>query len=73
MNIILQFWPALLLVLIGSIVFFLIKFKFDQSDSKQDLSVYERKPYLFDVNSEFNLYKVLLELFGDKYFIFSAN
>jgi len=35
-----------------------------------DLSVYERKPFLFDTVSEFNLYKVLLELFGDKYHIF---
>jgi len=39
-------------------------------DIKPDLSVYEKKPYLFDTNSEFSLYKVLLELFGDKYFVF---
>ncbi|MFA5175625.1 MAG: DUF2726 domain-containing protein [Patescibacteria group bacterium] len=38
--------------------------------TKPDLSVYEKKPYLFDTTSEFNLYKVLLELFGDRYFIF---
>ena len=37
---------------------------------EKDLSVYERKPYLFDANSEFNLYKVLVELYGDKYYIF---
>lgn len=37
---------------------------------KADLSVYEKKPYLFDTISEFNLYKVLTELYGDKYFIF---
>lgn len=37
---------------------------------EKDLSIYERKPYLFDANSEFNLYKVLVELFGDKYYIF---
>jgi hypothetical protein len=37
---------------------------------KPDLSVYERKPFLFDTISEFNLYKILLELFGDKYHIF---
>ena len=41
-----------------------------KSGGKPDLSVYERKPFLFDTTSEFNLYKVLLELFGDKYFIF---
>lgn len=37
---------------------------------EKDLSVYERKQYLFDANSEFNLFKVLVELFGDKYYIF---
>ncbi len=42
----------------------------NQEENKPDLSVYEKKPYLFDTSSEFNLYKVLLELFGDKYFIF---
>ncbi len=31
---------------------------------------YEKKPYLFDANSEFNLYKILVELYGDKYYIF---
>jgi len=31
---------------------------------------YEKKPYLFDANSEFSLYKVLVELYGDKYYIF---
>ncbi|MFA7290326.1 MAG: DUF2726 domain-containing protein [Melioribacteraceae bacterium] len=39
-------------------------------DERTNLSIYEKKPYLFDTNSEFNLYKVLLELFGDTYFIF---
>lgn len=38
--------------------------------NKVDFSVYQRKPFLFDANSEFNLYKVLLELFGNEYFIF---
>lgn len=41
-----------------------------KSFKKSDLSVYERKPYLFDTPSEFNTYKILVELFGDKYFIF---
>jgi len=43
---------------------------FRKFKSRPDLSVYERKPYLFDTTSEFNLYKVLLELYGDKYYIF---
>lgn len=37
---------------------------------EKDLSVYERKQYLFDASSEFNLYKVLVELYGDRYYIF---
>ncbi len=38
---------------------------------KINLSVYERKPFLFDAVSELNFYKILLELFGDKYHIFT--
>lgn len=71
MNIILQLWPILLLVIIvwGAVLF--LKLKSDgKTNEKADLSVYERKPYLFDTNSEFNLYKVLVELYGDKYYIF---
>ena len=39
--------------------------------NKADLSVYERKPFLFDSYAEFNLYKVLIELYGDQYYIFT--
>jgi len=49
---------------------FVIETFFKKPKSRPDLSVYERKPYLFDTTSEFNLYKILFELFGDKYFIF---
>src|SRR3989344_3939830 len=35
-----------------------------------DLSPYLKKKYLFDTTSEFNLYKLLLELYGDRYHIF---
>lgn len=38
-------------------------------EEKKELP-YEKKPYLFDANSEFNLYKMLVELYGDKYYIF---
>lgn len=44
--------------------------KFFKNKKEVDLSTYERKPYLLDTNSEFVLYKVLMELFGDKYLIF---
>jgi very-short-patch-repair endonuclease len=38
---------------------------------KPDLSVYEKKPFLFDAVSELNLYKMLVELYGDRYNIFT--
>jgi len=31
---------------------------------------YEKKPFVFDVMSELTLYRLLLELFGDRYYIF---
>lgn len=65
-----QFWPLILIVGIVIAVKFIIENYSNKEKSKPDLSVFEKKPYLFDTNSEFNLYKVLLELFGDKYFIF---
>ncbi len=42
-----------------------------KEDKKRDLSVYKRKNFLFDTVSEFNLFKTLVELFGDKYYIFT--
>ena len=70
MNLVELIWPLLLLIvfIVGGMFVFQILFK--KSSNKPDLSVYERKLYLFDTTSEFNLYKVLLELFGDKYFVF---
>jgi len=65
--------PLLPLVIVVAVI---VAFKFitaissEKPKSKSDISVYERKPYLFDTSSEFNLYKILLELFGNKYFIF---
>lgn len=40
-------------------------------DDKKDLSVYQKKSFLFDTITEFNLFKILLELFGDTYHIFA--
>lgn len=59
------------IVFVGVIVFIIdLLNKKKEENTGPDLSVYEKKPYLFDTNSEFSLYKTLLELFGDKYFIF---
>lgn len=65
-----MFYYILGIIIILAVVLKIFETFFKESKSKADFSVFERKPYLFDTNSEFNLYKVLLELFGDKYFIF---
>ena len=64
-------WPLVLLAIVAmvGVAIYQIFFNRDE-DEEPDLSVYERKPFLFDNISEFNLYKILLELFGDKYHIF---
>jgi very-short-patch-repair endonuclease len=64
------FWPLLLIIVIGIIVKFIIENSSKDSDKKPDFSVFLKKQYLFDTPSEFYLYKVLFELFGDKYYIF---
>ncbi len=55
------------LVLVG--IAFVLKELFGGT-SADDPSPYQKKKYLFDTASEFNLYKILLELYGDKYHIF---
>lgn len=59
------------LLIIGIISLILVEGFFLKGQKRVDLSVYERKPYIFDTNSEFVLYKMLIELFGDKYFVFT--
>lgn len=60
----------IMVVLVG-VYFIILQFiNKKKGEEKKDLSIYERKPYLFDASSEFNLYKVLVELYGDKYYIF---
>lgn len=70
MDLIKIIWPLLLISALIAVGKFIFEIFFKKHKDKPDLSVYERKPYLFDTTSEFNLYKVLLELFGDKYYIF---
>lgn len=57
----------LLFVIIILIVAFLL---LDKLDRKINLSVYEKKPFLFDSHSELVLYKTLVELFNEQYLIF---
>ena len=58
---------AVIFVLIG--IAFVLKELFGGT-SADDPSPYQKKKYLFDTTSEFNLYKILLENYGDKYHIF---
>ena len=64
-------WPVIILicfVLALSIIFGVLSLFF--SKRERDLSNYVRRPYLFDTKSEFELFKMLLELFGDRFFVF---
>jgi very-short-patch-repair endonuclease len=66
-------WPLIALagvalVLVG-VVFLLKALPGNQSDKEQQ-SPYQKKKYLFDTTSEFTLYKILLELYGERYHVF---
>ncbi len=67
-NIIPESFIWLILIVIIIIVFVII-FLLKES-KKDDLSNYVKRKFLFDTKSEFDLFLVLLELFGDKYHIF---
>lgn len=55
------------LVLLG--IVFVTKELSGNKSIAEEQSPYQKKRYLFDTTSEFNLYKILLELYGDKYHI----
>lgn len=63
------FWPIISLLIIIAIKLALDSF-FKENKKAVSLSVYEKRTFLFDNQSELTLYKILLELFADKYFIF---
>ncbi len=69
-QILFSIWPFILIIVIFFIWIGIYQLSSNTKEGEVDLSVYERKQFLFDTVSEFNLYKVLLELFGDKYHIF---
>lgn len=69
-NILTPLWPILLLAIVIFLGLGAYQIFGKKKEEKLNLSVYERKPFLFDTVSEFNLYKILLELFGNKYHIF---
>lgn len=62
--------PFLIIAIVIIAMKFIIKRLPKTLKSKSIFSAYKKKKYLFDTTTEFNLYKALLEIFGDEYFIF---
>ncbi len=62
------FWIGLgFFVLVGVLVVIFLLFS---SKREEATSVYQRRKFLMDSNAEFGLFKVLVELYSDKYYIF---
>lgn len=57
---------ALIVILAVAVILIFAK----QFKNKTNALAYEKRPYLFDTVSEFDLFNILVELFGDDYFIF---
>lgn len=70
MEIITKLSPLILVLLLFNVVKIALNTKTKKPKTEDSLYAYEKKPYLFDTNAEFALYKILLELFGDQYHIF---
>jgi len=70
LKFILSIWPIYLLLIIFAIGKLALDYFFKNNKKEHNLSGYEKKAHLFDTRAEFNLYKILLELFGEQYFIF---
>lgn len=52
------------------LIYVTIKISKQKEDEPKSSSPYQKKPFLLDTNSEFHLFKILQDLFGDKYYIF---
>lgn len=64
-------WPAILLFCLILLLFIgaaVVSIFF--SKPGRDFSNYVKRAFLFDTRSEFELFKLLLELFGDRYHVF---
>ncbi len=65
------FWPVVLLVsiiLFATVAIVVVVYFFGKPE--RDLSVYVKKPFIFDNKTEFELFKILVDLFGGRYYIF---
>lgn len=70
MELLIKFWPIIIAIVFLGAMKIVFEALTKKTSIKPNFSVYEKKLYLFDSNTEFQLYKTLLELFGDKYHIF---
>ncbi len=66
-------WPLLTLVALVMMVVALIatlSAKKEAVFQGNEALAYEKKPYVFDIMSELSFYRMLLEMFGEKYYVF---
>ncbi len=69
-----MFLPIVLLVVVvmaGMCIFALfLKSKGGEEITEEEPNLYEKKPFVFDVMSELDVYRQLVTIFGDTYYIF---
>lgn len=59
------------LIILFVVLFFIFGvFIWYRKEGERDLSVYEKKQYIFDTKSEAELFKTLVELFGERFYVF---
>ncbi len=68
---------VLALIIIGFVVLQMLEGRLGQTEASEteavpsrDLSMYQRKRFLFDTTPEFSVFKILIELFGKDYHVF---
>lgn len=71
-QILFPLWPFFVLIVL--VVGFASAIKIfsltKEGEKGQEVNPFEKKPFVFDVMDELSLYRQLLELFGDKFYIF---
>jgi len=60
----------LLIIAVVTVAKYIPKTTFQKKTTAKNLSVYKKKTFLFDAVSEFNLFKLLVKIAGDNYYVF---
>lgn len=66
-------WPVILLgllLLLSMAAIAIIVHFFGKPEVVEESDHYEKKPFVFDAMSELTLYRLLIDIFGDRYYIF---